>query len=246
MRHITLHIPIYFPERLYRFLASAKKRFKRSETAAPESSTLNLNGDRDIEWSWIGSQMPDGPGEALDFGPGRSFMALLAAERGFRVTGVDLTITEYPYTHPNLSFVNDDLLELGFSENRFDLILNCSTVEHVGLAGRYGVTKIRKDGDLEAMELLHRLLKPEGSMLLTIPVGKDAIFPPICRVYGIERLPLLLEHYQIEKEIYWIKNSENKWEKTDKEMALHFKALAGSWDAMQNIYALGCFVLRPC
>jgi hypothetical protein len=33
--------------------------------------------------------------------------------------------------------------------------------------------------DLEAMALLHRFLKPRAVMLLTIPAGIDAVFPPV-------------------------------------------------------------------
>jgi len=42
-----------------------------------------LVGDRDVEWSWIVSHMPLGPGEALDFGcGGGSWLGLVAARRG--------------------------------------------------------------------------------------------------------------------------------------------------------------------
>jgi 2-polyprenyl-3-methyl-5-hydroxy-6-metoxy-1,4-benzoquinol methylase len=40
--------------------------------------------------SRVSSQMPSGPGHALDFGPGGSHIALIAAQRGFNVTAVDL------------------------------------------------------------------------------------------------------------------------------------------------------------
>jgi 2-polyprenyl-3-methyl-5-hydroxy-6-metoxy-1,4-benzoquinol methylase len=244
MRRIIFHVPVYFPEPIYRFLRTMKKSlFNEGKQNSNKSSKLNLIGDRDIEWSWIAAQMPEGPGAALDFGPGGSSLALLAARRGFRVTAVDLMVTDYPYTHPNLSFVFGDLLELDLKENSFDLVINCSTVEHVGLAGRYGVTQLQEDGDLHAMAMLHRLLNPQGKMLLTIPVGLDAVFSPLCRVYGSKRLPLLLQNYEIEKEAYWIKQGENRWKETTREIALSFKASAGSWDAMENIYALGCFVL---
>mgnify|MGYP001767288543 CR=1 FL=1 len=106
----------------------------------------NLAGDRDIEWSWILSQMPSGPGEALDFGPGGSFLGLTAAQRGFRVTAIDIAPVKWLYTHPNLKFIQGDILKLSLPKNNFDLVINCSTVEHVGLAGRYGVTEGNADG----------------------------------------------------------------------------------------------------
>ncbi len=204
----------------------------------------NLAGDRDIEWSWITSQMPSGPGEALDFGPGGSHLALIAAQRGFNVTAVDLASVRWPYVHPGLCFIRGDLLKLPLPKEHFDLVINCSTVEHVGLAGRYGVTESRPDGDLDAMARLRELMRPGGVMLLTIPVGQDAVFAPLCRVYGRERLPRLLDGYIVEKEIFWVKDRENRWVQADRETALNFEASAGSWDPWQNVYALGCFVLR--
>jgi glycosyltransferase involved in cell wall biosynthesis/SAM-dependent methyltransferase len=211
----------------------------------PERPRLpNLAGDRDIEWSWIASQMPLGPGQALDFGPGGSHLALIAAQRGFQVTAVDLEPVRSPYVHPRLGFIRGDILKLPLPRGHFDLVINCSTVEHVGLASRYGVTEDRPNGDLEAMARLRELMKPGGIMLLTIPVGRDAVFAPLCRVYGRERLLLLLEGYIVEKEAFWVKDRKNRWVQTDRETALDFEATAGSWDSLQNVYSLGCFVLR--
>jgi len=86
-------------------------------------------------------------------------------------------------------------------------------------------------------------MKPGGVMLLTIPVGQDALFAPLCRVYGEQRLPLLLEGYTVEKESYWVKDNKNQWVLSNGDVALSFKASAGSWDPLENVYALGCFVL---
>jgi len=209
-----------------------------------KKSIPNLAGERNIEWSWVSSQMSSGPGEALDFGPGGSFLGLIAAQRGFRVTAVDLEPVQWHYTHPGLQFIHGDILKLSLPTNHFDLVINCSTVEHVGLAGRYGVTEDNTNGDLEAMARLKKLMKPGGIMLLTIPVGQDAVFLPLHRVYGAQRLPRLLEGYKVEKEAFWVKDNQNRWVPAEKEAALHFKASAGSWNPLSNVYALGCFVLR--
>jgi hypothetical protein len=122
--------------------------------------------------------------------------------------------------------------------------LNCSTIEHVGLSGRYGVTEERTDGDLEAMARLRQILKPGGKMLLTIPAGKDSVFAPLHRIYGEIRLPTLLEGYRILKEEFWMKNEQNCWIPADRKNALNFQPSAASWDPLQNIYALGFFILE--
>lgn len=208
-----------------------------------KKSIPNLAGDRDIEWSWVSSQIPSGEGEALDFGPGGSFLGLIAAQRGFKVTAVDLVPIQWDYVHPRLQFICGDILKLSLPTKHFDLVINCSTIEHVGLAGRYGVTQNNPDGDLEAIAHLREIMKPGGTMLLTIPVGRDAVFAPFHRVYGAQRLPRLLKGYTVEKEAFWVKDSQNRWMLTDRETALDFKASAGSWNPLRNYYALGCFVL---
>jgi len=224
----------------WRLLQEAKRWVK----GLKDPAVPNLLGDRDIEWSWITSQMPSGPGAALDFGPGGSSHALIAAQRGFRVTAVDLEPVNLVYVHSGVRFLRGDILKLPLPEQHFDLIINCSTVEHVGLAGRYGVMENNSEGDLEAMSRLRELMTPGGAMLLTIPVGQDEVFAPLCRIYGTQRLPRLLRGYTVEKEVFWVKDSRNRWIMSNKETALNFKASAGSWDPLENVSALGCFVLR--
>lgn len=197
----------------------------------------SLAGDRDMEWSWVASQMPSGPGNALDFGPGGSNLGLLAAQRGFNVTSVDLEPVHWHYMHPRLKFVQGDILKVSFPLRNFDLVINCSTVEHVGLSGRYGVKEDRPDGDIDAMTRLRALIKPEGVMLLTIPVGQDVVFAPLHRVYGVERLPKLLDGYVIKRGNYWIKSKQNRWVKVDRNVALNRQP-------QRNLYGLGCFVLE--
>jgi SAM-dependent methyltransferase len=203
----------------------------------------NLTGDRDIEWGWVFAHLPAGPGIALDFGPGRSFVALVLAMRGYDVTTIDLEPPDRAYVHPRVRHLGGDLL-LTELPGGYDLVVNCSTVEHVGLAGRYGVTEAHSDGDLEAMARLHGLMKPGGRMLLTVPAGRDAVFAPMCRVYGRERLPQLLDGFAIEREAYWVKDDNNRWTDAHRDAALDYPASAGDPDPLRNCYALAGFVLR--
>ena len=195
----------------------------------------NLKGDRDIEYSWVAANMPDGPGTALDFGCGSSYLALIAAQRGFKVTAIDLTSVDWPYVHPNLAFLQRDIFDLDLLPSSLDLVINCSAVEHTGL-GRYGDPQ-NSNGDIEVMNLLHDLLKSGGSMFLTVPVGRDAVFVPLHRVYGSERLPLLLDNFIVEKKEYWAKDHKNRWVRVDERVAL-------SAHPKSTCYGIGCFVLR--
>lgn len=230
MRRIHVPLPLLLPEWLY-------GRLKRP------SLFKDLSGDRNVEWSFCAAHMPMGPGEAIDFGCGVSWMGLLAARRGFSVTAVDLEEVRWPYQHPGLRFLKGDLVSMGLPLSRYRLIINCSSVEHVGLTGRFGVAESRADGDLEVMAVMRRLLESEGMMLLTIPVGQDAVHAPWHRVYGQGRLPYLLNDYVVQHEEYWLKDEANRWIPTDRETALSSKPTSpafGRWP----VYALGCFVLQ--
>jgi hypothetical protein len=206
----------------------------------------NLLGDRDIEWSWVSSRLPSGPGRALDFGNGGAALGLIAAERGFQVVAVDLEEVSWPYRHPNLDFIQGDILDQGLKlgTEEFDLVINCSTVEHVGLVGRYAVRKAQPDGDLDTMGRLRKLMKPEATMLLTIPVGIDAVFQPMTRVYGERRLPLLLGGFTVIEESFWAKDPDNRWRTAERGECLAAEASAGSSNPLECIYALGCFRLQ--
>jgi SAM-dependent methyltransferase len=233
-----INLPIYLPQWLYQPL----RKVRHALSAAPEG--LDLRGDRDVEWSYIASEMPRGPGEALDFGCASGNMSLLAAQAGFHVLALDLLPYPCFWQHENVRFVQGDLLTLNLHENHFDLVINCSSVEHVGLVGRYGVAEDRGDGDLMAMRRMLSLLKPRGVMLLTIPCGKDSVFAPFHRVYGEQRLPLLLSGYTVEKQTFWVKESDNRWNRSAREKAMSFQPSANYKNVAACSYALGCFVLR--
>ena len=208
---------------------------------APGSAThpaqRTLAGDREIEWTWTLAHMRKGSGRVLDFGSGNGMMALGALFAGNDVVAVDLEAEQYPFDPHRIEYVRGDFNELELEQHSFDQILNCSSVEHVGLAGRYG-SPDEPDGDLHAMEKMARILKPDGDMVLTIPVGIDAIHAPNHRIYGEERLSRLLEHWQIREEAYWAKPKDERFEPVSREDAL---AETGS----ASYYALGLFVVTP-
>lgn len=208
------------------------------------SSSNHLLGDRDIEWSWIAANMPQGPGKVLDFGNGGGPLGLMAALCGLTVTSIDLNDVDWPYEHPLLSFRKGDVLKLDLPAESFDVVINCSTIEHVGLAGRYNIVKHESDGDLSAMKRIYGLMRPGGIMILTLPIGQDYTAGYLHRIYGKDRLPKLLEGYTVVKESYWTKRDLQKWVPADRENALSYKIPEYNKPGDPIIYNLGCFVLR--
>ncbi len=214
---------------------------KRLQAAAPSSGTgstaRTLAGDREIEWTWTLAHVRRGPARVLDFGSGNGMLALGALFAGNDVVAVDLLPEEYPFHPDRIEYVQGDLNELELEPGSFDQILNCSSIEHVGLGGRYGSTD-EPDGDLRAMKKMASLLKPGGEMVLTIPVGLDATYAPNHRIYGEQRLPRLLEHWDVREETFWSKPAGPRFRPVSREQALADEGSA-------SYYALGLFVVTP-
>jgi len=213
----------------------AKRQVQEEKFQAKKE--VDLDGDRDVEWSWVAARIPDNVGKVMDFGAGNSFLSMIAALKGNDVTAVDMGPCNWLYKHDKIEYIQGDLVKMDFAKESFDLIINCSVIEHVGLAGRYGYDEDTGDGDLECMEYIKSITKPGGKMLLTLPVGQDAVFAPMHRVYGNERLPKLLAGWDVDSEEYWTKSSGNKWVETDKEKAL--KAAVE-----EKLYGIGLIVLK--
>ncbi len=234
-------VPVYLPRWLYRSARSMKRVFI---PPAEAGSGVNIWGERHVEWAFLSTQMPSGPGEAIEFGCEQGYMSLLAAQRGFHVIANDLEEQRFLWQHPNVEFRQGDLLKLDLPRDHFDLAINCSSVEHVGVAGRYGIDVNQDDGDIQVMRRLAEILKADGRLLTTAPCGRDTVMAPWCRVYGAQRLPKLFECFSIEKEEYWSKNEANQWIRAPREVALNFQPHNNPSDAYGCAYALGCFSLR--
>jgi SAM-dependent methyltransferase len=196
----------------------------------------SLQGDRIVEWSFCLARLADGPGTTLDFGADVAFLSLAAAQRGHVVVALDRLPSALDYEDERVEVVQADILRRPLADRTFDQILNCSSIEHVGLSGRYGSSGA-PDGDLEAMAILCDLLAPRGKMILTIPVGRDLVCAPKHRIYGAERLPRLLDGFRVEEEQFWRKDTDaGLWRQAARETALETEGSA--W-----FYSLGLFVL---
>lgn len=82
--------------------------------------------------------------------------------------------------------INDNNFQL------FDFIGSYSAIEHQGL-GRYG-EKLHPEGDLEAIDLYHCILKKGGYLYLGLSIGRDHLVYNWKRIYGKHRLELLLDN----------------------------------------------------
>jgi hypothetical protein len=101
-------VPIYLPTWLYKTVVSVKRALV--PPAAAPAPLVNIWGERNVEWSFLSSEMPNGPGEAIEFGCEQGYMSLLAAQKGFHVLANDLQQQSFTWQHPNVEFRQGDFL----------------------------------------------------------------------------------------------------------------------------------------
>ena len=108
----------------------------------------------------------------------------------------EVTMVEYQKVtseHPNIKTVTAE--EFSKMNEKYDAAISISSVEHSGL-GRYG-DPINPDGDLEAMKDLYDNLKKGVMCFLAVPIGLDQIIWNAHRIYGRNRLPKLIEKFEL-------------------------------------------------
>ena len=93
----------------------------------------------------------------------------------------------YDYRPPalkldNLEVDRADLTRLPFADNSIASLSCMHVIEHIGL-GRYG-DPFQVDGDLVALRELQRVVAPQGSLLLVVPVGRPRVQFNAHRIYS--------------------------------------------------------------
>jgi 2-polyprenyl-3-methyl-5-hydroxy-6-metoxy-1,4-benzoquinol methylase len=134
----------------------------------------------------------------LEFGCARSFLAIQLASLGYEVTAIDLE--DYKYRHPNLQFYSINIFDFE-DEIGFDYITAISTIEHIGL-GTYG-DKPSFDDIFKISSKLSELLKPEGSVIITVPFGRKFVnnfyrsftYDEILSLFKDDKLKLVEEQF---------------------------------------------------
>ncbi len=209
--------------RVYRTAFGVASRFVDLEVL--EEALLN---SRLIEYPFVLQRMvPMPPGVVLDIGctDGGNFLAPTLAALGWDVYGLD--IRHFKFSHPRFHFVRGDIRRTKFSDDFFDCVYSVSTMEHIGLAGRYGVTECNDGGDFLAMREVQRVLKPGGVFFLTIPYGAGGIVKPLERIYNRERLLRLVDGWTLRYASYRYLDNEGLWKEVSEEAAGQTKTPGG-------------------
>jgi len=90
-----------------------------------------------------------------------------------------LPVIQLEYRPPNikLSACNrlcGNILNLPLSDQSLKSVSCLHVIEHIGL-GRYG-DPLKKDGCWNALSELQRIVAPEGSLYLSVPIGQPAVY----------------------------------------------------------------------
>ncbi len=139
--------------------------------------------ERIVEYPWLFSRLPAGPGRLLDAGSVLNFDFLLQQPRlrEKQLTIMTLAPEADCFWRYGVSYVFGDLRETGFRDGYFDYIACISTLEHVGLDNTLLYTSDASKREnapasyLAAVRELRRILKPGGSAYITVPFGRHDV-----------------------------------------------------------------------
>lgn len=120
-----------------------------------------------------------------------------------------------------------DARSTGFRGGEFHMVICISTLEHIGL--EHDIDD--KNGDAKAMKEIFRILKKDGSAIITVPYGREK--KPEHRVYNKSSLAKLVSPFSVvKKEFYrfnagkWIKCSQSDADRPYSQVPLHFHSAA--------------------
>ncbi len=200
----------------------------------PPAGGFDLDGEKLLDWGWICVNLPRGQKKALEVGCGESPVIPAMLALGYEVVGIDFQ-DRLANLVSGFTLLRGDYNQLTLN-SEFDVVVACSSIEHIGLSGLYGSAE-DPFGDLKATKKILDLLVVGGLLFLTIPVGRDAVHKPWHRVYGKERLPSLLSGFEIVHQRFLSKEPNAPWRETSFERALEQPV-----DLRR--YALGELILR--
>jgi len=167
---------------------------------------------RMIEYSFvIGKLASLDKGKLLDVGCVARLNPVPAtlASIGWEVYGIDMR--QFKFRFPNFHFVLGDIIRTDFPDNFFDAVSAVSTLEHIGLKGRYGISQGDSRGDAKAVKEIRRILRSGGRLLVTLPCQREAGQTALNRIYDRDSLAALFTDWEIKDRVFYTQDIEGVW-----------------------------------
>lgn len=176
----------------------------------------------------------------LDVGCGGSIFTFILA--GFFPNLIGIDVRDLSNDHLPYNFKVEDITKLSFVDEYFDVITCISTLEHIGLEGRYG-SREDLQGEQKAMNEMYRVLKPRGKLILTVPYGKNfKVVRPLHRIYDDKKInSLIIKLFRVIDKKYGICKKDQEYRIVSREEALNY-----SIGYSKNKYHLLLLTLEKC
>jgi SAM-dependent methyltransferase len=177
-----------------------------------------VTSERLVEYDFLSRNLVSNLRKAkiLDIGSAKSELVKTISEFGskWQVFGIDLA---------QGTDITMDARLMAFRDRLFEQVICISTLEHIGLSCDVN----DKNGDKKTIQEIFRILKKDGSAIITLPYG--SVEKSEYRVYNRKTLDNLVSRFSVtKKEFYrydtgkWEKCSQAAAEQNNSQVPLHF------------------------
>lgn len=183
--------------------------------------------ERIVEYPWLFSRLPAASGTLLDAGSVLNFDYLLRHPRlaNKKIYISTLAPESQSFWWKKISYVYEDLRNSSFKEEFFDWIVSISTLEHIGMDNTRFYTQDSSKKEeaakdyLIAMREMKRILRPGGTLYLTVPYGKNVSFGWF-QIFDAKMISEILKDFQpAQIKANYFLYTENGWKNVPAEQA---------------------------
>ncbi len=196
-----------------------------------------LLNSRILEYPYVIERLHDlEPGRVLDVGATDTgnFLAPTLVAMGWEVWGID--VRPFALELAGFHSVVGDIRATPFADGFFDVAYCVSTIEHVGLSGRYGVRVEDPGGDITATREIRRIVRAGGRFILTIPYGIGGIVKPAERIYDRARLERLTEGWETVYRRFHHLDEKGRWHEVEEVAASRTRTPGGVTVALLELH----------
>lgn len=192
----------------------------------PEKFGVGLD-ERIIEYTWFFSSVESFTKQAnsyLDAGPvmNHAFVVKRARNLAKKVHFASLSHEDNCFQELDISYIFSDLRSLPIKDDFYDIISCISTLEHIGCDNscygsqpRPSFSNSKNFEFLDAAKELNRVMKPDGSLYITVPFGQYMHLGMI-QQFDHEMIDCLVDTFgQSRTEVSFYKYSIDGWQVSD-------------------------------